>query len=127
MEVKESKLEMDKEIGALPKDMPCTSNYEDHSFHNTVEDLTEDHCGVGVGVGVGDVKKKVEDEDEVDILECNDNNEIEVSECCDDGTDGYSSSFSGTVSEQESDQTALNDQEADSMVCNDTSLPLWVR
>ncbi|EOA16553.1 hypothetical protein CARUB_v10004713mg [Capsella rubella] len=134
MEVKESKLDMDKELEALPKEMPCTSNYEDHSFYNTVEDLTEDPCGVGVDVAGGEdsvdvsVKQEVVDEDEVDVLECYDEDEVEASECYDDATDGYSSSsFSGTVSEHESDEPALNDQEADSITCNDTSLPLWVR
>ncbi|ESQ53342.1 hypothetical protein EUTSA_v10025086mg [Eutrema salsugineum] len=131
MEVKESKVEMvddsvNKEIGDLPKDvedksMPCTSNFEDHSFYN-VEDLPEDQC-----VG-GDASSNKEVDEEVDVLECtgfDDNNEVEFSEC-NDGTDAYSSSFSGTVSEDEN-ETALNDQEADSMICNDTSLPFWVR
>lgn len=133
MEVKESKIEMDdsinKEIEALPKEMPCTSNYEDHSFHNNVEDLTDDRlCGGGDADADASIKKEVEDldNDEVDILGCNGDNEIQVSEC-DDGTDGYSSSFDGTVSEHGSDETALNDQEVDSMVCNGTSPPLWVR
>ncbi|KAL9289459.1 hypothetical protein AtNW77_Chr4g0317061 [Arabidopsis thaliana] len=128
MEVKESKIDMDdsvnKEIGELPKDMPCTSNYEDHSFHNHVEeDVTEDlPCGGDDIDADASIKKEVAefDEDEVDILECNDNIEIQVSGC-DDGTDGYSSSFGGTDSEHE------NDQEVDSMICNETSLPLWVR
>ncbi|CAL9228171.1 unnamed protein product [Arabidopsis halleri] len=133
MEVKKSEIEMDdsinKEIEALPKEMPCTSNYEDHSFHNNVEDLTDDRlCGGGDADADASIKKEVEDldDDEVDILGCNGDNEIQVSEC-DDGTDGYSSSFDGTVSEHGSDETALNDQEVDSMVCNGTSPPLWVR
>ncbi|XP_010432061.1 PREDICTED: uncharacterized protein LOC104716382 [Camelina sativa] len=135
MEVKVSKLDMDKEeeIVALPKDMPCTSNYEDHSFHTSVEDhLTEDPCAVAVASDSGNasVRKEVADEDDVDVLGWyDDDNEVEASECYDDGTDyGYSSSsFSGTDSEHEGDETSLNDQEADSIVCNDTSLPLWVR
>ncbi|KAL1220061.1 hypothetical protein V5N11_031792 [Cardamine amara subsp. amara] len=35
-------------------------------------------------------------------------------------------SFGGTVSEHES-KTSVNDQEADSLSCNDTSIPFWVR
>ncbi|KAL1190445.1 hypothetical protein V5N11_016823 [Cardamine amara subsp. amara] len=127
MEVKESKVEMDdsvnKEIGIEKSLMRCTSNFEDHSFYSVDDDLSEDRCGVTDGDDAS-VKKEVED-DEVDILGFNGNDEIEVSKC-DDGTDGYSSSFGGTVSEHES-EIGLNDQEADSMSCNDTSLPFWVR
>ncbi|XP_010446660.1 PREDICTED: uncharacterized protein LOC104729424 [Camelina sativa] len=144
MEVKDMDKEEEEEIGALPKDMPCTSNYEDHSFHTSLEEdhLTEeDPCAVAVAVDVGgggdsdsgddaSVKEEVGDEDDVDVLGWNDDDdEVEASECYDDGTDdGCSlSSFSGTDSEHESDETSLNDQEADSVICNDTSLPLWVR
>ncbi|CAH2076234.1 unnamed protein product [Thlaspi arvense] len=153
MESKESKVEVDesvnKEMRAFPKDieekaMPCSSNFEDQSFYNVEEDLTEDHCVGGADasctkepdedqcVGGGDAygtKDAEEEGDQVDILECtgfDDNNELQDSEC-NDGTDAYSSSFSGTVSENEN-ESALNDQEADSMMIpTDTSLPFWVR
>uniref|UniRef100_A0A1J3CFI0 Uncharacterized protein n=1 Tax=Noccaea caerulescens TaxID=107243 RepID=A0A1J3CFI0_NOCCA len=136
MELKETKLEMDdsvtKEIGVLPKDieektMPCTSNFEDHSFHNVEDHLAEDHC-VGVNDASSNKDVEGEEEEEVDILECtgfNVKNELKASDC-NDGTDGYSSSFGGTDSEHEN-EAASNDQEADSMICTDTSLPFWVR
>ncbi|CAN8328323.1 unnamed protein product [Cochlearia groenlandica] len=111
----------------LPKDgqdksksMMCTSNFEDHSFYNVEED---DPCGVGDN----DASVKEELEEEVDVMECTgfgDENKIEALECKDGTDDVYSSSFSGTVSEHEN-ESALNDQEADSMICStDTSLPL---
>lgn len=114
-----------EEIEALPKDieerpMRCSSNFEDHSF-----DHVEDHCGGGEG---DEIK---EGEEEVDVVECsgvNGNNRVDVSECDDgNGTDEYSSSFSGTVSEHESDKSGFNDQEADSMMCTDTSIPFYMR
>ncbi|KAF8117727.1 hypothetical protein N665_0008s0080 [Sinapis alba] len=123
MESKESNgVSVKEEMEAIPKDIEekslrCTSNFEDHSFDN-VEDQSE-----------GDEIK--EGEEEVDVLEwsgLNDNNRVDVSECDDgNGTDEYSSSFSGTVSEHESDKSGFNDQEADSMMCTDTSLPFYVR
>lgn len=136
MELKETKVEMDdsvnKDIGVLPvdiqeKSMQCTSNFEDHSFYNVEDHTDEDHCD-GVDASGNKVVEE-EEEDEVDILECrsfNDKNEIEVSECNDGTDDVYSSSFSGTVSDHEN-ETSLNDQEADSMICTDTSLPFWLR
>lgn len=126
MEVKESNgVSVKEEMEALPtkdieeKSMRCSSNFEDHSFDN-VEDQSEDHRG-------GDEIK--EGEEEVDVVEWSaviDNNRVDVSEY-DDGTDEYSSSFSGTVSDHESDKSGFNDQEADSMMCTDTSLPFYVR
>ncbi|KAG2291203.1 hypothetical protein Bca52824_037872 [Brassica carinata] len=127
MELKESNgVSVKEEMEALPKDveeksMRCTSNFEDHSFDN-VEDQSEDHRG-------GEIKER---EEEVDVVECSgvkDNNRVDVSECDDgNGTDEYSSSFSGTVSDHESDdKTGVNDQEADSMMCTDTSIPFYAR
>lgn len=131
MESKESNgdVSVKEEVEALPKDieersMRCSSNFEDHSFDNV-----EDHCGGG---GEGDEIKEGEEEEEVDVVECSvvngNNNRVDVSECDDgNGTDEYSSSFSGTVSEHESDKSGFNDQEADSMMCTDTSIPFYMR
>ncbi|CAH8317463.1 unnamed protein product [Eruca vesicaria subsp. sativa] len=129
MEVKESNgVSVKEEKEVVPKDieeksMRCTSNFEDHSFYN-VEDQSEDHCG-----GEGDeIKEGEEDVDVVGCLGLNDKNRVDVTECDDgNGTDEYSSSFSGTVSEHESDKTGFNDQEADSMMCTDTSLPFLMK
>ncbi|KAJ0233461.1 Uncharacterized protein HA466_0281100 [Hirschfeldia incana] len=123
MESKESNgdVSVKEEIEAVPKDieeksMRCSSNFEDHSF-----DHVEDHCG-----GEGDEFK--EGEEEVDVVEFSVGNEVGVSECDDgNGTDEYSSSFSGTVSDYEGDKAGVNDQEADSMMCTDTSMPFCVR
>ncbi|CDY44039.1 hypothetical protein BRARA_H01721 [Brassica rapa] len=128
MEMKESNgVSVKEEMEALPKDveeksMRCTSNFEDHSFDN-VEDQSEDHRD-------GEIKEG--EEEEVDVVEwsgVNDNNRVGVSEFDDgNGTDEYSSSFSGTVSDHESDdKTGFNDQEADSMMCTDTSMPFYAR
>lgn len=139
MELKETKIEIDDSVnneigGVLPVEiqeksmMQCTSNFEDHSFYNVEDQTDEDHCDVVVvdASSKNEVEVEVEVEDEVDILGFNDKNEIEVLECNDESDDLYSSSFSGTVSDHE-DDTALNDQEADSMICTDNSLPLSVR
>ncbi|WZZ23577.1 hypothetical protein YC2023_006978 [Brassica napus] len=68
--------------------------------------------------------KNVDDDEEVvvDILECNDEDTDDDDDVC---SSSSSSSFSGTVSERdETEETACNDQEADSIMCTD---PLWVR
>lgn len=69
--------------------------------------------------------KNVDDDEEVvvDILECNDEDtDDDDDDVC---SSSSSSSFSGTVSERdETEETACNDQEADSIMCTD---PLWVR
>ncbi|XP_010531278.1 PREDICTED: uncharacterized protein LOC104807615 [Tarenaya hassleriana] len=126
MELKELKVEMDASTckdnetqlkETQEKSMHCTSNCEDHSFY--VEESSEDHLD-----GDASIRKEVL---EVDIEGCTDLNDdkLELSEC-NDGTEGYSSSFSGTGSESENG-TALNDQEADSLMYTNTTLPLWVR
>lgn len=93
--------------------------------------IKKDHCG-----GVDDDEEVV-----VDIQECSsvdDKIEIEVSEECNDDDDtndvfcSSSSPFSGTVSlvHDETEQTASNGQEADSIMCTSTdpaSLLFFVR
>ncbi|CAN6984362.1 unnamed protein product [Brassica rapa subsp. trilocularis] len=73
------------------------------------------------------LKESKNDDDEivVDILECNDDDHTDDDDDDDVGSSASSSSFSGTVSERdETEETACNDQEADSIMCTD---PLWVR
>lgn len=74
------------------------------------------------------LKESKNDDEEVvvDILECNDDDHTDDDDDDDDvGSSASSSSFSGTVSERdETEETACNDQEADSIMCTD---PLWVR